>query len=529
MQSGQKPGTLIASLDLPQSKKSRAEQMEEALRQSERKYRIILEKSPFGVVCFNSQGTVLDFNEKFIEIMGSTREKLLGFNAAHQSTPTVQEAIKKAMAGQLSSVEERYTSVTGGKTTYLRGIFSPLVPGQSPTDVIATIENITDQKEHEKELHKIERLESLGILAGGIAHDFNNILTAIIANISFTQTLLGPTHKAWQYLVEAEKASRRAAELSQQLLTFAKGGQPNRKIICVQPLIREAVSLMLRGSHIRAILEVPDSIHTIEADGGQISQVLNNIIINATQAMPTGGKVTITAANICLSKTNSYGLIAGNYIQVTLKDEGHGIPPQIKKKIFDPYFTTKVAGTGLGLASVYSIILKHGGHISVDSIIGQGTAFTLHLPSTGRSYDEHLIAVSQQSNLPKAGSILVMDDEEMIRDIAEAMLTHLGYNVTTCSNGEEVIEIYREALKSDTPFLAIIVDLTIPGGVGGLKAAEQILAITPAASIIVSSGYSNDPIMANYRKYGFSAAIGKPYSVAEFEMALRSLPQRHHS
>lgn len=516
---------LIDSLDVPQAKNSRAEQMEEALRQSERKYRIIFEKSPLGVVCFNSQGTVLDFNEKFIEIMGSTREKLVGFNAAHQSTPTVRKAIKKAMAGQLASCEEFFTSVTGGKATYLRGIFSPVVPGQSPTDVIATIEDITDQKEREKELHKIEKLESLGILAGGIAHDFNNILTGIMANISFTQTLLDPSHKAWQYLAEAEKASRRAAELSQQLLTFAKGGEPNRKVLSVQHLIQEAVSFILRGSCIRAVVDVPDSLHAIEADGGQISQVLNNIIINAAQAMPAGGKLIITADNKNLSKSNPHGLASGNYIQITLTDEGHGISPHIKEKIFDPYFTTKIAGTGLGLASAYSIISKHGGHISVDSLVGRGTAFTFHLPSIGRSYDEHLIEVSQQDSLPKGESILVMDDEEMIRDIAEAMLTHLGYNVTTCSNGKEAVESYREALNTNTPFRAIIVDLTIPGGVGGLKVAEQILAITPKACLIVSSGYSNDPIMANYRKYGFSGAISKPYSIAEFETALRSLPK----
>ncbi len=526
MQNNQQPESLIDSLDLLHTKNSRAEQMEEALRQSERKYRIIFEKSPLGVVCFNSQGTVLDFNEKFIEIMGSTRERLVGFHAARQSTPTVQKAIRKAMAGMLSSCEESYTSVTGGKKTYLRGIFSPVVPGQSPTDVIATIEDITDQKEHEKELHKIEKLESLGILAGGIAHDFNNILTGIMANISFTQTLLDPSHEAWQYLVEAEKASRRAAELSQQLLTFAKGGEPNRNVISVQHLIQEAVSFILRGSHIRAIVDVPDSIHAIEADGGQISQVLNNIIINATQAMPAGGKLTITADNISLSKSNPHGLAAGNYIRVTLTDEGHGISPHIKEKIFDPYFTTKLTGTGLGLASAYSIILKHGGYISVDSLIGRGTAFTFHLPSIGKSYDEHLVEVSQQDSRPRGGSILVMDDEEMIRNIAEAMLTHLGYNVTTCSNGKEAVERYRESLSMNTPFNAVIVDLTIPGGVGGLKAAEQILAFAPTACLIVSSGYSNDPIMANYRSYGFSAAIGKPYSVAEFEMALKSLPQQ---
>ncbi len=499
-------------------------QMEDALRESERRYRIIFEKSPLGVISFDAEGTVLDVNDKFIEIMGSTRKKLCGFNSAHQSTPQMRETVKKALAGEMAFYEDVYTSITGGKTTFLRGIFSPVFPGQSPTDVIATIEDITELKEHEKEQHKIEKLESLGVLAGGIAHDFNNILTGIMANISFARLFLDPDHKSGKFLAEAEKASKRAAELAQQLLTFARGGEPNKKVVSMQQLVEEAISLMLRGSNVRAIVDIPEAVDAVEADEGQISQVLNNIIINATQAMPGGGNLCITAQNVHLCEANPHGLAIGNYVQVTLQDEGCGISQEIQEKIFDPYFTTKIAGTGLGLASAYSIVVKHQGHITVDSLVGKGTTFTLYLPAIGRSYGEHLITTAQKKRPHQGGAILVMDDEEIIRDIATTMLTHLGYTVTTCTRGEESIELYQEALAAATPYRAVIVDLTIPGGLGGMEAAEQILAIAPTACLIVSSGYSNDPIMADYRNYGFSAAIAKPYTIGDFEEALRSLP-----
>ena len=513
--------TLLAgfTIDITEQK-----QMEEALRESEHRYRIIFEKSPLAVVSFDSAGIVQDFNDQFIKLMGSTREKLLGFDPTCHSTPIVQQALQKSTAGQIAYCEENYTSVTGGKVAHLRGIFSPVVPGQSPTEVIATIEDITELKEHEKEQQKIEKLESLGVLAGGIAHDFNNILTGIMANISFARALIDPGHKSYNPLGEAEKASRRAAELAQQLLTFSKGGEPHKKVISVQNLIQEAVSLMLRGSNVKAVVDIPETIHAVDVDEGQISQVLNNIIINSTQAMPGGGALTILAVNKFLLESNIYNLTKGSYIKMTLKDEGCGISKENMTKIFDPYFTTKIKGTGLGLASAYSIISRHNGHIAVDSIVDQGTVFTIYLPSIGKSYTEHLVAASQHTHSHQGGAILVMDDEEMIRDVAQTILTHLGYTVTTCTKGEETIESYKKALESNKPFRAIVVDLTIPGGLGGLETAERILAMSPSACLIVSSGYSNDPIMANYRKFGFSAAIAKPYSIDEFEQVLNSLP-----
>ncbi len=498
--------------------------MEETLRESEQKYRIIFERSPLAVISFDCQGTIVDFNEKFVHMMGSTREKLLGFNTARQSSPKMRETINKALAGELVSFDDSYTSITGGKTTYLRGLFCPVTPGHSPSEVIATLEDITELKRHEKEQQKIEKLEALGVLAGGIAHDFNNILTGIMGNISFLQVLLEDEHKAGKPLADAEKAARRAAELAQQLLTFARGGAPNKKVVSLQRPIRDAVSLMLRGSNVRPIVKIADSLHAIQADEGQICQVLNNLIINAAQAMPGGGTLTITAENAVLPEDNSLGLVAGTYIKLRLSDEGCGISQDNLAKIFDPYFSTKATGTGLGLATAYSIILRHKGQIRVHSAIGEGTTFTIYLPSHGESSEETAPVVQDSTRIHHGGAVLVMDDEQMIREIATAMLGHLGYEVTTCSSGEEAIELYRASMQSKTPYVAVIMDLTIPGGLGGKQASEQILALEPNAHLIVSSGYSNDPIMANYKKYGFRGAIAKPYSIGEFAQVMAVVP-----
>lgn len=386
--------------------------------------------------------------------------------------------------------------------------------------------DITGLIRHEKEQQKIEKLESLGVLAGGIAHDFNNILTGIMGNLSFSQALIGAGHRAHKPLAEAEKATRRAAELAQQLLTFAKGGEPNKKVISLQRQVHEAVSLMLRGSNIRPVLNVPPTLQAIRADEGQISQVLNNLIINASQAMPGGGILTITGSNEIVPEDNPFNINAGPYTRLCVQDTGCGISPDDLPKIFDPYFSTKISGTGLGLASAYSIIQRHKGHISAASTVGAGTTFTILLPSIGAQSEEMVLVPEKTAKTSSGGSILVMDDEEMIRDIATQMLGFLGYEVTTCADGARAIELYQASLQSQKTYAAVIMDLTIPGGLGGKDAAEHILAVDSSAHLIVSSGYSSDPVIANFRQYGFSGAIAKPYNLDEFKKVLSSVPAR---
>jgi PAS domain S-box-containing protein len=382
----------------------------------------------------------------------------------------------------------------------------------------------------EELLFHSQKLESLGVLAGGIAHDFNNILTGILGNVSLAQMFLDETHKSYKPLCYAEKAALRAAELATQLLTFAKGGAPVKKPLSLAESIKESVSLALRGANVNCVVRVAEDLHAVEADAGQMSQVFHNIIINAVQAMPGGGTLTIGAENVTLAAGNQLALPQGACVRVTFADEGCGMAQEMQHKIFDPYYTTKSGGSGLGLASVHSIVRKHDGHIGVRSAVGSGTVFTLHLPSIGAAITPAASAEPSLAGGTEAkGKVLVMDDEALIRNLATQLLQHLGYGVTSCANGEEAVTLYGAAMRSGAPFLAAIIDLTIPGGMGGKEAAQRILAIDPAARLIVSSGYSSDPVMADFVNHGFCAAMAKPYRVADLARAMIGVNQPHQA
>lgn len=499
------------------------------LRESEDKFRLTFNFSPDAVnISRMDNGLYVDISEGFIRGTGFTREDVIGrtpleLGIWHDPADLKQLVLGLRENGFVENLEAQFRRKDGSLVTGL--VSARVISLQGVAHIISITRDITERKEREKELLKIEKLESLGVLAGGIAHDFNNILTGIKGNISIAKVFLDNTHRSYKPLAEAEKASMRAGELAHQLLTFARGGEPMKKVVSLQHLVNEALSFALRGSKIKAILDIPDSIHAVEADEGQISQVFNNLIINATQAMPGGGELTVTARNETFADKNSLSLAPGEYIRLTFADQGCGISADNLQRIFDPYFTTKSTGNGLGLASVHSIIKRHDGYIGVNSDVGKGTIFTIYLPALGEvAIKSHLPLNRQETGGHKGGSILVMDDEEMIRDIAAAMLTYLGYEVTTCASGEKAVELYKASMESGAPFLTVIMDLTIPGGLGGKEAAEQILSFYPKACLLVSSGYSNDPIMSNFEEYGFSGAIAKPYNIHEFEEVLSSLP-----
>jgi len=389
-----------------------------------------------------------------------------------------------------------------------------------------TIQDITERKLAEAELQKMQKLQSVGTLAGGIAHDFNNILMGLFGNISLAKDELAPEHPGYPLLLEAEKSMQWAMRLSKQLLTFAKGGEPVKECVNLGALVEEVARFDLSGSQSKLVYQQAPDLWLAEVDKGQIQQVVANLIINARQAMPTGGHVHVTLANAVLAQDALPGIQPGKYVKVSVRDEGTGIEPNVLDRIFDPYFTTKQAGSGLGLATAYAIIHKHGGHIGVVSELGHGTTFTFHVPACAAPHrvDAQTAAVAS-ARRDRPARILVMDDEEIIRAIVARMLHASGYAVATAVGGREAIEMYCQARQAGAPFDAVIMDLTIPGGIGGKEAIKDLLALDPRARVIVSSGYADDPVMANFADYGFKGVAAKPYTLAELRDIMRRVLQ----
>ena len=390
---------------------------------------------------------------------------------------------------------------------------------------------IDENRRMRKELLRTQKLESVGLLAGGIAHDFNNILSVVIGNLSLVRMHTGKDDKITQFLQETEKACFRARDLTKQLLTFSKGGAPVTKIMAITGLIQETVIFALRGSSVSPEFSIPSNLLPAKVDEGQINQAISNIIINASQAMVQGGLVKVTARNMDIKPDNtpSRDLEPGPYIKLTIQDNGPGIPQEDLQNIFDPYFTTKPKGSGLGLATTYSIIEKHKGFITVQSQMEKGTAFHIYLPASmennGQECDltenpEIEFCPDNVQNQSRS-KILVMDDEEMIREVVGELLTYLGYDPDFAEDGVEACKKYSASMAMKNKFHAVIMDLTIPGGMGGREAIKEILKIDPQANVIVSSGYSNNPVMANYKSYGFSGIVAKPFKLQELNSVLR--------
>ncbi len=381
---------------------------------------------------------------------------------------------------------------------------------------------VADRKRMQEDLIRTEKLESLGVLAGGIAHDFNNLLSAVLGNISLAKRYTEPGGRVYEWLEEAERASSRAGNLAQQLLTFSKAGTPVKKVISLPALVREAAEFALRGSSTRCEFIAPEDLWKAEVDEGQICQVINNIVLNAEQAMPSGGTVRVECSNVKLGPADLPGTRSGRYVRIDVEDHGSGITSDHLEKIFDPYFTTKQEGSGLGLATAYSIIGKHDGAVTVDSTPGMGTIFHIYLPaSVGAADDASSDAVQTGRKLyPGSGRVLVLDDEEIIRVIVGSMLREIGYEPSFAEDGETAIQIYGEAKDTGHPFDLVLLDLTIKGGMGGMECMRNLLRIDPAVKAIVTSGYAEDPIMSNFSDFGFRDIITKPYQIEDLSEIL---------
>lgn len=388
---------------------------------------------------------------------------------------------------------------------------------------VLVLRDMTDVKRAEDELFQAEKLNSISLLAGGIAHDFNNILTAVLGNISVVRMGMDDENPLAGKLDAAEKAALQAKNLTQQLLTFSKGGAPVLETTSLDQVVEECSQFVLRGSNVRCEVSKDDTLWAVDADKGQIAQVINNLVINADQAMPNGGVIHIRMTNETLRMDDVPSLSPGEYLCISVRDEGEGISPENLKRIFDPYFTTKDNGNGLGLASAYSIIHGHNGAMSVQSSVGSGTTFKIYLPRSTEALPEPAAAPEPEDDTLHRGEgrILVMDDMEAMMMVAGEILSALGYEVEFSTCGEEAIEAYKKAKESGEPFDAVVFDLTVPGGMGGEEASEILLKYDPGLVAIASSGYTTSNVMSDYKNSAFKAVVPKPYRIKEMSAALR--------
>ncbi|MGL1933295.1 MAG: PAS domain S-box protein [Desulfotalea sp.] len=500
-------------------------QAELARIESEQNYQKLLETTHTGVITVNECGDVLQLNKEYAKILGYQNvEELLDRNilewtAEHDQENTINRIKECYKTGNFSQLLVDY--VNNNKQIISVEINASVIVLQNQQVIMALVRDISHQRRLEEERLKVNKLESVGVLAGGIAHDFNNILVAILGNMSLAKLYVKETDKVYTLLNAAEKASYRAKDLTQQLLTFSKGGDPVQKLTSLKQLIQDSADFILRGSNVACNYVFCDDLWLVHIDSGQISQVVQNIIINSVQAIQTHGQITITCKNIT---PDSFELPSSldrkHYVQVAIEDNGPGIPAAELPNIFDPYFTTKQEGTGLGLALSHSIITKHNGYITVASLPQQGACFVFYLPAAPDQQQQP--ELTSTPIFAGKATVLVMDDDKVIQDITLIMLQHLGYEVVLASNGEEALAIFQKRLHSDHPIDITIMDLTIPGGMGGKECAKLFLELEPKSKIIVASGYSNDPIMSNHQNHGFVGAIAKPFNLSELSAVLHS-------
>jgi PAS domain S-box-containing protein len=397
--------------------------------------------------------------------------------------------------------------------------------------MVLVFRDITNALRILEERAKANKLSALGLLAGGIGHDFNNILMTIMGNVSMARTELPETGPVALALDEAEQACLRARQLTWQLLTFSKGGIPSRKTVKLARVLTESVDIALRGTNLRYTLDIDPGLWTIDADETQLVQVLTNLLLNAQEAMPNGGTVAIQAENAVESESRSEHALRvepGRYVRVSITDTGIGIPPQNLSRIFDPYFSTKHRGSGLGLATTYSIVKNHGGFVAVESQPGRGTTMRINMPAT---VVEHAVVepVLTPAATRRRRRILVMDDEASVRTLAVNMLNFLGFQAEVVESGRVAIERFERALRKGRPFDAVMLDLVVPGGMGGKETMDQISRLAPEVKAVLVSGYAQETVVEEYREHGFGAVITKPFTLEELNTTLRSILARDAS
>ena len=494
--------TLLYSIINDVTERKRAE---ERLEESERSLKAILSASPIGIC---------RVKDRIFEWVNDAMCRMTGYSFEEFAGKTTRFLFESDAEYERAGLVYKTRKLCETQHRKKDGSLIEVLIQTSPIDdstYIVTVTDITDTKNVEKEQARMGKLESLGVLAGGIAHDFNNILTMILGNVSLARMYMGKDReKTQEKLINAEQAITRAKDLTQQLLTFSKGGAPIKKIIAIGDFLKDVCQFALTGTPVICKFDLDHELLPVEVDEGQMTQAIGHIVINGHQAMRDGGTIRIKAENSIVG-TSADNLPAGKYINISITDEGNGIPDENLNNIFDPYFTTKQKGSGLGLAVCYSVIKSHKGHIKVESTLGVGTTFHIYLP-VFEGHQHERKNVEEGTFSASGGRILVMDDEDSIREMMGDILSSYGYVVDFARNGEEAVSLYQ-----DDTYDVVILDLTIPGGMGGKETMKELLRIDPRVKVIVSSGYSSDPIMSDYKQYGFRNVIAKPYKMEELE------------
>ncbi len=495
-----------------------------ALRESEEHYTVLLDSISKAGICIimlmtdeNGIPIIHYSNYEFAKLLGYTQSEIIGksiitFIKQEFKELTIERYSKRLKGMEISDLFELFMVNKDGKFIPIEAV-TTLSKYQNQTVTVSLIRDMSERKNIEAERIKLSKLESLGVLAGGIAHDFNNLLAAILGYTNLLQ--LEASEEDIEYLDNIEKAIQQASRLTHQLLTFAKGGDPVKKLSHVEELIRRESEFALLGSNIKTELECIDP-WLVDIDPGQIAQVIQNIVINAKQSMQSGGTIFI--------KTQNSIVDGKRFLMISIKDQGMGISQEYISRIFDPYFSTKQSGSGLGLAICHSIISKHNGKITVESLADIGSTFYIWLPASNQiELAPSLLPLQLREVDYSHLQILIMDDDDFIRDFLVRSFERFKCNVITSKNGEEAIRLYTESLKNNRRFDFVILDLTIPGGMGGIETVSKLLEIDPSVVAIAASGYATDPVMANYKQYGFSYAIGKPFKVQNIFIAISDL------
>ena len=484
-----------------------------------------------GVITIDARGRVLFMNRAAADMIQWNASETVGREVSEvcrlmsaESGRDTNLPVREILEGGSLAELPPQTLLRGrsDRTRLVEGRMAPVADSKSKrVGAVFVMRDVTERHRMEEKLQNAAKMESVGILAGGIAHDFNNILTAVLSNLTLLQLDLAGMPEAATLLDEAVRATKRAGELTLQLLTFAKGGDPVRTAVHLNEVIQEAATFALRGSSVKCVFEMAPDLRAANVDSAQISQVIRNLVLNATQAMPGGGTIRIATSNERIAAVAHPVLAEGEYVRVTVADTGTGIAPENMGKIFEPYFTTRAQGHGLGLATVFSIVKRHQGHIEVSSVPAKGSVFSVWLPVAPAPRQEPPRKAA--TSIAQGKRVLFMDDEAPILKMAEKLMNRLGLEFVSAADGKEAIERYRSAKDSGRPFDLVVMDLTIPGGMGGKEAISILRQIDPGVRAIVSSGYSSDLAMSDFRKHGFRGMVAKPYDITALSSVIRDV------